>query len=244
MIKAIPKDIKDTIKRIQKKTKESFGDNLKSLILYGSWVKGTAGKNSDIDLLVVFGRLDENIRKNISDISHKIDSERIITIVSCSLEDFKKETIPLYTAVKKEGKMILGLTDLSLNPEPPEVKYAEFIKKSQQIESHKVETAEALLEKKLIFGIPEFCFMASKHAIQAALAMKGRGYTSKVSELIPQAAEYLGKEFSSSFKHVFDIYVKEEYELTPISKNEATRVIRYARKTMKVYKKWRQNSRK
>jgi len=239
MRKNIPKEIKGTVKLIKKKLKESFADNLKSLILYGSWVKGTAGKDSDIDLLAVFERVDENIGKDISDISYKVDSERMITIVPCSLEDFKKETIPLYTAVKKEGDMILGSIEFSLNPEPPKVKYAEFVKRSQQFESHKVETAETLLDKDLISGIPEFCFMASKHAIQAALAMKGKGYTSKVSELIPQTEKYLGKEVSSSFKKVFDIYVRAEYELVSISREEASRAIKYARKAMEVYKKWR-----
>ena len=241
MKKTIPKEIKSTIKRIREKLKESFEDNLKALILYGSWVKGTAGKDSDIDFLAVLGHLDGNTRKGISDISYEIDSERMITIVPCSLKDFRKETIPLYTAVKKEGETILGAIDLSLNPESPKVKYAEFIKKSQQFESHKIDTAEELLTKELISGIPEFCYMASKHAIQAALAMKGEGYTSKVFELIPQAERYLGKDFSTSFKKVFDIYVKVEYELIPVSRKEASRAIKYARKTMEVYKKWGRN---
>jgi predicted nucleotidyltransferase len=241
MRKAIPKDIQDTIKRIQKKLKERFRDNLKSLILYGSWAKGTARKNSDIDLLAVFESTDEKVRKNIDDISYESDARRTITIVPCSLEDLRRETIPLYTAIKKEGKTILGTANLSLSPEPPEVKYAEFIKKSQQFETHKIDTAEELLTKELTSGIPEFCFMASKHAIQAALAMNGKGYTSKVSELIPQAEKYLGKEFSTSFKHVFDIYVRAEYELMPIFREEASRAIKYARKTMEVYKKWGRN---
>ncbi len=239
MKKAIPKDNKYTIKRIREKLQESFGDNLKALILYGSWVKGTANADSDIDLLVVLDHLDGDIRKKISDISYKIDSERIITITPCELHDFMKEAIPLYTAVKKEGEVITGTIDLSLSPEPPEVKYAEFLKKSEKVETDKVKTAETLLEKDLISGIPEFCFIASKHAIQATLAMKGKGYTSKVSRLIPLAEEYLGEEFSASFKKVFDIFIRAEYELIPVSRKEAGRAIKLAIKTLEVYKKWR-----
>ncbi len=64
------------------------------------------------------------------------------------------------------------------------VKYADFFRKCQEFESRKLEMAEELLKKDYLSGIPEVCFVAAKHALQAALAMKGEGYSSKVTILL------------------------------------------------------------
>ncbi len=42
------------------------------------------------------------------------EGEKSITIVPTTIEDFIKEKIPLYTAVKKECKIIWGDVDLTI----------------------------------------------------------------------------------------------------------------------------------
>lgn len=44
-------------------SKKKFKENLVSIILFGSYARGTATKYSDIDLLVVVKKLTENFRK-------------------------------------------------------------------------------------------------------------------------------------------------------------------------------------
>ncbi len=84
-------------------------------------------------------------------------------------------------------------------------------------------------------GIAELCFVASKHAIQAALAMEGKGYSSKMSLLLPLAEEYLGGEIAAVFRGSFALYAKPEYALESLTRKEAKLAIEYATKIMEVY---------
>ncbi len=107
--------IKSTIEDIRKNLTEKFQDNIKCIILYGSWAKGSAYEDSDIDLLVVFDRIDKETGKSVRHIMYSTNTERSITIIPSSLKDFRNEKLPLYTAVKKEGKVIYGDIDFSIN---------------------------------------------------------------------------------------------------------------------------------
>lgn len=229
------KGIEEILDRIQRSLVERFPDNLSCLILYGSWIKGTARKDSDIDLVAIFDGLDKETQKSVDDIVRGLDQERSITIVSSNLEDFRKEKLPLFTAVKGEGKVIYGDVDLTINPEPPEIKYSEFFKRSREWELQKIKIAEELLEKDLASGIADLCFVASKHSIQAALAMKGEGYSSKMAILLPLAERYFGKEIAEPFRKLFELYIKSEYGLGFLNEEEAKLAVEYARKILQVY---------
>ena len=133
--------IKDMLEDIKKNLTKRFRENIRCLILYGSWAKGLAREDSDIDLLVVFEAMDKETGKVIHEIESHIDGERNITIVPTNLEDFRKERLPLFTAVKREGKVIYGDVDLSINPGSPKIKYSEFFKRSFEFESQKVKIA-------------------------------------------------------------------------------------------------------
>ena len=225
--------IMDTIGKVRENLIERLGDSLKCLLLYGSWAKGSARKDSDIDLLAIFENVDAEVRKTLSDLSWMDDRE--ITIVTCTMEEFQKEKIPLYTAIKQEGKVIWGGANLLLSPDPPGVKYAEFFKRSQEFESRKVEMAEWLLERGFLSSIPEYCFVVAKHAIQAALAMKGEGYSSKMAVLLPLARDKFGEKFAAAFKKLFDLYFRTDYGLESPSEEEAVAAIGNAREILKVY---------
>src|SRR3972149_8985078 len=227
--------IRGIIEKIAENLTKRFHGNLKCLILYGSWAKGTARQTSDIDLLAVFDKSDKEIRKTVADIMGTLETERKITVLSTSLEEFQKEKIPIYTAVKKEGKVIYGNADMSVNPEPPEIKYAGFFRDSREFESRKIRTAEELLKKDMGYGIADFCFVASKHAIQASLAMKGEGYSSKVAVLLPLARKHLGKEIAEAFRKLFEIYTKSEYGMESLTEEEAMHALEHAKEILRVY---------
>ena len=88
-------------------------DSLRSL------VQGTAREDSDVDLLAVFEKVDPDARKKADDMVSDLRAEKMITLVCAGLEEFRKETIPLYTAVKREGKIVCGDVDLSIAPDAP-----------------------------------------------------------------------------------------------------------------------------
>lgn len=163
----IDKRIQRYLKVIKRDFRKKFKDNICAIILYGSWIKGRASKDSDIDLLIIFKG------KNLTEQTHRLvenlDLERHISLISTSLREFKKESLPLYTAVKKEGRIIYGKVDLTLNLKPPQIKYKDFFKQSENFERQKVETAEYLMKKGMSSGVSEFCYVASKYTVQVGL---------------------------------------------------------------------------
>ncbi|MGB9721132.1 MAG: nucleotidyltransferase domain-containing protein [bacterium] len=221
--------IKGILEKVVSEVKNKFKDNLIGIILYGSWAKGTAKEDSDIDLLAVFDKIDNNIVKTLYKIESSNDSERSITIVPASKEDFQKEKNPLFTAVKKEGKIIWGNVNLAINSEPPEIKYADYFKKSKEVETKKVEMAEGILKESPDYGSAVLCFVASKHAIQMALAMKGLGYSSKVAVLLPLVKEHISIDVAMKFKKLFEFYIKSEYGMEFLTEDEARLAIEYAK---------------
>ena len=88
---------------------------------------------------------------------------------------------------------ILKSIQMRYSPKPPEVKYREYYEKSKEVESKKVEVTACLLKEYPAYRNADHCFIASKHAIQMALAMKCVGCSSKISALLPLAGEYLGE---------------------------------------------------
>lgn len=201
----IPQKIAKELEDIVQSLEAEFKGNLLTLILYGSWAKGKAREDSDIDLLAIFEAIDKKLAGKINKISSDIETrhQRDITLLPVKADDFRKEKFPLFTAAKREGIIIFGDIDLEYNPESPEVKYRDFFKKSVEFETKKVEIAEKMLQDGLSSGVFALCFVASKHLLQAALAMKGAGFSSKMKILLPLVKEHFGCEAVSYFKRLF-----------------------------------------
>lgn len=243
----IPQKINKEIEDIVRALKAQFENNLLSLILYGSWTKEKAREDSDIDLLAIFKRVDKDVTKRINKISSGIEArhDRSITLLPVRVSDFEIEKLPLFTAVKREGIIVFGSIDLKESPEPPEVKYKDFFKKSLEFESKKVEIAKKMLQDGLPSGVFALCFVASKHLLQAGLAMKGVGFSSKIKVLLPLIEKYFGSRVTAAFKRLFSSYVKAEYQFQPPDKDEATlamedaiKIIKAARSMIKTKEEW------
>jgi predicted nucleotidyltransferase len=220
--------IQTTLEKTRDNLIERFGTRLKCVVLYGSWATGTAREDSDVDLLAILNEKDPAAGKSIADLSWIDDRE--ISLVSCTEDEFRKESVPLYTAAKLQGKIIWGDIDRALNPESPEVKYADFFRKSEEFESRKLEMAEELLKSDFLSGIPEVCFVAAKHALQAALAMKGEGYSSKGVVLLPLVRAHFGPEIAESFQKLSDMYTRTDFSLESVRREEAKEAIHLAEK--------------
>jgi hypothetical protein len=208
---------------------------LQCLILYGSWAKGTARNDSDIDFLAILRRLNKKTKELVDEIAAKTEKDRSITLVAVSIDDFNKEKSPLYTAIKKEGQIIYGNISMDINPEPPAIKYSEFFKKSAEFEQNKIRIAEEILKEKTDLCPIDLCFIASKHAIQVGLAMKGVGYSSKVAVLLSLTEKYLGKEIADAFRKLFELYIKSEYNMENLTSAKANLALENAKKIMQIY---------
>lgn len=72
---AVSSDLPDAIMEVVARSKHTFGDTLLGLVLYGSWARGTASTESDIDLMVV---LDRRVPLNMRLYRHWSEEERVI----------------------------------------------------------------------------------------------------------------------------------------------------------------------
>ena len=104
-IQPIIADFKREIKKIYRK-------QLDKIILYGSWARGTAANESDIDLMVVLkgeispGREIDRMIDCITDLNLKYDT--LISVVPVSSENYTNLDNPLLLNVKREGIAVNG----------------------------------------------------------------------------------------------------------------------------------------
>ena len=86
---------------------EIYGDNLISLILYGSVARGTATDDSDIDIAVIVKTDDKAMYNDLMDVITDLDLEydQVIstTLIEVSLFEKWKGILPYYRNIEEEG---------------------------------------------------------------------------------------------------------------------------------------------
>lgn len=102
--------VKQLVNQIKKHLIKEYGEKIKQIIIYGSYVRGEATKDSDIDILVV---IDDSlnpfeVRKNLSDIIFDIllEKKELISVIPVPETFFKDYKSPFILNVKEEGMVI------------------------------------------------------------------------------------------------------------------------------------------
>ena len=85
-----------------------FENNISMIILYGSVARGSATKESDIDIaIVVRSQMDDATKRRFLNWAADMDIryERVFSIVDIQESNMSKweETLPFYRNIKKEG---------------------------------------------------------------------------------------------------------------------------------------------
>ena len=99
--------IKKILGEFRAEVEKLYSNKLKSIILYGSWARGDATKESDIDLLIVLegkvipGREVDRMINIITDINLKYDV--LLTVYPISEKDYSTVNSPLLINVRREG---------------------------------------------------------------------------------------------------------------------------------------------
>src|SRR5437879_4267843 len=89
----------------------AYGDRLQGLVLFGSWARGQAHEESDVDFLVVLDEVVDRARERdrIVDALFDLeaDSKRAIEAFPVALLDAREPTRPFVKAALREGKPLL-----------------------------------------------------------------------------------------------------------------------------------------
>lgn len=104
------KKIEKVVREFKTELEQLYGDNLVSVILYGSQARGDAKRDSDIDVLVVLNEMNSpflEIDKMVDIIhEHLLKDNELIQVIPTSISKFNNDWNPLYINVKKEGLML------------------------------------------------------------------------------------------------------------------------------------------
>ena len=93
--------------RCKKILREYYGRKFRGLIIYGSFARGTAGRFSDIDLLVLIKRPFDFYKelRRITDLLYplQLESDQLISAKPADFTESQKGKIQLYRNAKEEG---------------------------------------------------------------------------------------------------------------------------------------------
>lgn len=106
----MPDMIHNIVYQFAKQLREIYGDELKKVVVYGSYARGDYQKNSDVDIMILVDADDYEIKKRfnlVCDLAFDYELEYgvVISPLVKNEEHFKKwsETLPFYRNVKQGG---------------------------------------------------------------------------------------------------------------------------------------------
>ena len=99
-----------SLARCREVLESHYGSRLAGVVLYGSTARGTAGKESDLDLLVLLaGEFDYFVElRTVIALLYPIqlDSGRLISARPAAATDFERGILQLYRNAAREGRRV------------------------------------------------------------------------------------------------------------------------------------------
>ena len=96
-----------TLQDVRAALRETYGNRLQRLIVYGSYARGEAREDSDVDVLIVLGGpvdpLQEARRTSDIVIDAAVDHGVALSLVHLSANEFAHQDRPLLRNISREG---------------------------------------------------------------------------------------------------------------------------------------------
>jgi predicted nucleotidyltransferase len=103
----LPPKIREILRQLREGLAELYGERLRAMVLFGSWARGDAEEDSDIDVLVVldevesaFGEIDR-MEQVVYPLS--LQKDVVIAPIPISDRDWRERRTPLLLNVRREG---------------------------------------------------------------------------------------------------------------------------------------------
>jgi predicted nucleotidyltransferase len=102
---------KNIIAQFKSTLQHLYGERLSKIILFGSYARGEARDDSDIDFLIVLKDKNISVFKEIEMINNHayhiiLESGKIISFIPTTEDKFENSPNHFYTQVKREGKFV------------------------------------------------------------------------------------------------------------------------------------------
>ncbi len=105
-----PFDAPAVARRVAEDLRGLYGKRLRDVILFGSWARGDAHPESDIDLLVVLDRVDqpwrEYERMNEMLYRHSLGNDTVVTALVVGARDYASAQRPVLIRARAEGRSV------------------------------------------------------------------------------------------------------------------------------------------
>lgn len=100
----------DIARDVARDLRELYGDRLRQVLLFGSWARGDADPESDIDLMVVLDQV-EDVWQEIDRMEpilwrHTDASGIVVSGMPASQAEVDAEAKPVYARARAEGKAV------------------------------------------------------------------------------------------------------------------------------------------
>jgi predicted nucleotidyltransferase len=99
--------VKRLVDRVKAHLHEQYGQGIKRVILYGSYARGEATKDSDVDVLVLVDPSlnPREVEDSLSDLLYDIvlDEGELVSVIAVPEERFQNYDSPFMLNVRKEG---------------------------------------------------------------------------------------------------------------------------------------------
>lgn len=109
----MPHSMQRLLKQYVEEIKKIYGLNLRQIILYGSYARGDFRIDSDVDIMILLGITDLELKAYSRELSYmtydfNLDNEIEINVIAKSEKHFKKwcKNYPFYANIQKEGVVL------------------------------------------------------------------------------------------------------------------------------------------
>lgn len=100
-------ELESVLAEFHRRAEELYGPRLKGVVLYGSWSRGEAGPDSDIDLAVILaGRVEPGLEVDrLLDLTFELDLKYgvLLSVYPVSEGDYHDRRSPLLLNLRREG---------------------------------------------------------------------------------------------------------------------------------------------